>query len=180
MSVSNPRDVAVRWSAGLSVGIPALDADRRCLVRVISLLQGIDDGEEARTMVGATLDTLALYAPFHFAREERVLEAFGYPGLEVHRNEHRGFIADLERLRKRFGGRADRRASARLLAELTDRLTHHVLLYDMDYKGFIGDLGRAEQLARGGSSECLLAAQPTQRPRRNRARSAPVAASLMH
>ncbi|TVR95817.1 MAG: hypothetical protein EA406_13265 [Rhodospirillales bacterium] len=179
MHTSSVVRLGVRWSNTLKVGIPALDADRRCLVRVISLLQGIRDADEARTMVTATLETLGLYARFHFAREERVLEAFNYPGLELHRSEHQAFAADLERLRRRFGGRADRKAAALLQSALAERLAHHVLLYDMDYRAFIDDPARAEQIARSGCAESLLSLDAPRRPCRRRPRVPQTAAVAM-
>jgi hemerythrin len=38
------------WSEQMSVGVPALDADHRCLVRLVNLLRDIE-GEDARRAV---------------------------------------------------------------------------------------------------------------------------------
>ena len=103
--MSRDEPPSLRWSSAMSVGVPALDSDHRCLIRIISLLRGIEDGEETRTMIETVLDTLTAYAWFHFAREERVTAAFAFPQTEVHQDEHRDFTRFMDNLRIRYGGR---------------------------------------------------------------------------
>jgi hemerythrin len=49
------------WSEEMSVGVPALDADHRCIVRIIDLLHDVE-GEDARRVIETVLDTLVVYA----------------------------------------------------------------------------------------------------------------------
>ena len=78
------------WSEEMSVGVPALDADHRCLVRIVNLLRDVE-GEDARRAVETVLDTLVVYCRYHFAREERVMAWCRFPGVGVHRGEHEEF-----------------------------------------------------------------------------------------
>jgi hemerythrin len=148
--------VNIRWSSAMSVGVPALDSDHRCLVRIISLLRGLEDGEETRTMIGTVLDTLAAYAWIHFTREERVIEAFAFSQAEVHRNEHRDFARFMDSLRSRYAGRAEPGLANHLFEELADWIRHHILIQDMAFKPCIDDAERAEQIARAGTAACLI------------------------
>lgn len=144
------------WSTAMSVGVPALDSDHRCLVRIISLLRGVEDGEETRTMIETVLHTLSAYAWFHFAREERVIKAFVFPHAEVHQDEHRDFARFMDRLRTRYAGRAEPGLANHLFNELADWIRHHILIQDMAFKPYIDDAERAEQIARTGAAACLI------------------------
>jgi hemerythrin len=154
--MSQEETANLRWSSAMSVGVPALDSDHRCLVRIISLLRGVEDGEETRTMIDTVLDTLTAYAWFHFAREERVIEAFAFPHVEVHQDEHRHFARFMDTLRRRYAGRAEPGLANYLFEELADWIRHHILIQDMAFKPSIDDAERAEQIARAGAAACLI------------------------
>ncbi len=145
-----------QWSSALSVGVPTLDSDHRCLIRIISLLQGIEDGEETCTMIETVLDTLGAYAWFHFAREERIISVFAPYQVEVHQDEHRDFVRFLDVLRSRYLGRAESVLATHLFDELAAWLRHHILIQDMAFKQYVDDAERAEQMARTGAAACLI------------------------
>ena len=68
-------------------GIAELDDDH---AEVFSLIGGLRAavGGGRPAIDGASVATLAAYAERHFAREESLMEASAYPGLEDHRQEH--------------------------------------------------------------------------------------------
>jgi hemerythrin len=126
------------WSEAMSVGVPALDADHRCLVRIISLLHDAED-EEARRTVETVLETLVVYCRYHFAREEQVMARCGFPALTFHRAEHEEFTRMVARLREKHGGAVDAAMARELLDCLTAWLRHHILIQDMAYKPYVAD-----------------------------------------
>lgn len=135
------------WSDAMSVGIPALDSDHRCLVRIINLLAEGDHGAESRTTLETVLETVTIYARYHFAREERLLEACGFPAADVHRAEHEEFSRFVEQLRARFAGRAGRKVAGELLEFLGGWLRHHILIQDMAYKPYVRAMNQPERVA---------------------------------
>lgn len=137
---------ALTWTEAMSVGVPALDADHRCLVRLIGLLQGADDEQEAHRIIDIVLDTLVVYCRFHFSREEKVMAACSFPALSVHRGEHAGFAQFVARLREgsRAGGAAAR--ARELLDYLSTWLCHHILIQDMAYKPYLIN-ARSEEMS---------------------------------
>ena len=139
---------ACRWTQAMSVGVPALDSDHRCLVRIISLLEEVEQGAEARSTIETVLETLAMYARYHFAREERLMEACGFPASRFHREEHAAFAGFIHGLRPRLAGRADPGLARDLLIYLTAWLRHHILIQDMAYKPYIRGLGDDESSLR--------------------------------
>jgi hemerythrin len=83
----------------LLTGIDEIDRQHRELFeRIATLLQAARE-RRGRQEVVRTLEFLGSYAVDHFASEERMMEAEGYPKLEGHRAEHRQFVKELEVLR---------------------------------------------------------------------------------
>jgi len=127
----------MHWSEKMSVGVPELDADHKELIRIINQL-AVDTCDHSR--LGAlrqSLFALLRYAEFHFAREEKVMTACGFPGIEEHKREHRGFVARIRALNHKFD--ADPEDSAEivngdLLRFLQDWLNHHILIEDKAYR----------------------------------------------
>lgn len=139
---------SLRWTDAMSVGVPALDADHRMLVRIINLLAASREGAPPQAAIAEVLATLKLYGRFHFRREERVMEAIRFPGAAFHRAEHQGFARYIEELRSRAGDRRDPTLARDLFDYLTGWLRHHILIQDMAYKPYVTDRERAEETAR--------------------------------
>lgn len=134
------------WSEAMSVGVPALDADHRCLVRIISLLQDAK-GDEAPRIVEIVLETLTVYCRYHFAREEQVMAMCGFPALSFHRAEHERFSRMVGALQARPRP-ADHAAMVQELREcLIAWLCHHILIQDMAYKPYVSDSNAADSIA---------------------------------
>ncbi len=138
------------WSEAMSVGVPALDTDHKCLVRIISLLEEAQ-AADAASVVETVLETLILYARFHFEREEKVMEACGFSGLTFHRSEHAGFTRFIRSMRERFSGVATQAMAGELFDYLRQWLLHHVLIQDMAYKPAAMACDQIEEIARGAA-----------------------------
>ena len=144
-----------QWSKEMSVGVSTLDSDHKCLIRIIDLLHDIRDQEDSHRMIETVLDTLLLYGRHHFAREERVMAACGFPGRSVHHSEHQGFAKYVQGLRKRFREAGDPRMASELLEYLTDWLRHHILIQDMAFKPYVAGKPGAEEVARAAGPPLL-------------------------
>jgi hemerythrin len=139
----------IRWSEAMSVGVARLDRDHQVLIGLINRLAVYDSGKAAEApVVAEVLSALVAYTRFHFRREERVMEACGYPALETHREEHRLLADEVAALSVRFREAPDRVSHQDLLRFLTDWLNHHILLQDMAYREAIADPAEAERVAR--------------------------------
>ncbi len=126
----------MHWSEKMSVGVPELDADHKELIRVINQLSTDADDDSRRGAVRQSLFALLRYAEFHFAREEKVMAACSFPGIEEHKEEHRDFVARIRDLNQRFD--EDPEGSAAIVNEdllrfLQDWLNHHILIEDKAY-----------------------------------------------
>ena len=138
----------IRWSEAMSVGVSLLDADHRVLVSLINRLHESGGDEEARrATIDTVLETLVAYAAFHFEREEKVIEACGFPHIDAHKDEHQEFAQQVGDLRRQFDAGQDPAFHAELVEFLTNWLNHHILLQDKAYRPFVEGDPRAEMAA---------------------------------
>jgi hemerythrin len=141
----------MRWTEKMSVGVQEIDDDHKELIRIINRLAADADAEERRNAVRQSLIALHRYAEFHFAREEKVMAACGYPGQEEHKKEHRYFVDQIGELTQRFDQgpeQAARVVNEALLTFLQDWLSHHILIEDMAYRPYAEGSPEAREAAK--------------------------------
>lgn len=146
------------WTEAMSVGQPTLDSDHRCLIRIINLLNAAE-GDDAAGVVDTVLDTLEVYCRYHFSREEGIMKAYGFPGLDLHRDEHRDFTTFIQELRRQHA-EAQSVTPPELMQTLIDWLLHHVLIQDMAYKPYIQNSDCAAENERLPLASLEMVAQP--------------------
>ena len=139
------------WNRKMSVGLDELDTDHKELIRIINQLGAGSKDAERRAAVRQSLVALQRYAEYHFAREESVMRACGYPELEEHQGQHRDFIQRIQSLTRRFD--ADPAAMAEvvnedLLSFLQGWLSHHIMIEDKAYGPHIEDNPKAKKAAK--------------------------------
>lgn len=128
---------AITWSEMMSVGIPILDADHKTLVGLINdLHRSIGDEEEYATL-GSVLKALADYADYHFAREERVMEACRYPALNSHIVMHHRLAQQVRELKARYDQDQTAVRAKDCLDFLHKWLIDHICSTDMDYRAWV-------------------------------------------
>jgi hemerythrin len=140
-----------QWSASMSVGVPELDADHRCLVRIVNLLEDAR-GSDAGRIIETVLDTLGVYCRFHFDREERVMARCGFPAVATHRAEHRSFSETTARWWDKRRKKPSETVARELREFLTNWLCHHILIQDMAYKPYVTKAGNVGAVVSTGPS----------------------------
>lgn len=126
-----------QWSESMSVGESRLDADHKALILLINRLHdSLEAGVESAAS-GEVFDSLINYIWFHFTREEKVMQACGYPYAEAHEEEHADFTRHIKEVRDRYARNADPALIRGLLDYLKDWLSHHILIQDMAYKPYV-------------------------------------------
>src|SRR5690349_15793780 len=94
--------MGIAWGEHLATGITDIDDQHRELVRRLNaFLDACDAGREKEELIGM-LQFLDEYVVIHFRTEERLQKLHGYNGRARHREYHRGFIRQLNELKRRF------------------------------------------------------------------------------
>ena len=127
----------LHWRENMSVGVDAVDDDHRHLVDLLNRLHFLVLAGADRPSVGEVLEELVRYTDYHFDREEKLMEAGNYPGLEEHRACHRDLARRLLEYHKTFEDRPDSFDVAAFYDFLSEWLVVHVLEKDMKYKPYV-------------------------------------------
>lgn len=141
----------LEWTEDMSVGVPELDADHKGLIAVVNRLEASVNEPPRRNVIRQCLYDLLSYAEVHFKREERVMAACHFPGLEHRKDEHRDFVEKIRDFLHRSEedpGAAASVVSEQLLDFLKGWFHHHVLIEDMAYCPYVKGSAAAREAAR--------------------------------
>ncbi|MCW8825251.1 MAG: bacteriohemerythrin [Gammaproteobacteria bacterium] len=137
-SLTNP----IKWSDAFSVGIEAIDDDHRKIIEILNTSKQAallnDD-----TQCDIILERLVDYTRTHFNREEVVMAACGYPGLENHIQAHQFLSENVEKMKVQLD-RGELHITD-MTGFIRDWLFDHILYMD---RAFADDcMGKDEQIA---------------------------------
>ena len=107
----------MQWTPALAVGHELIDAQHQELFRRFdALVRALTEAD--RAAVGQLYEFLGEYVVSHFAEEERLMGATGYPATAIHRAAHERFIRDYEDLKKLYA--VGQELEAKILAVAPD------------------------------------------------------------
>jgi hemerythrin len=127
------------WSSEYSVQNQEMDRQHQELLRIINELYAAIQAENGGSVVGDTIGSLVAYAHTHFAAEERLMEAKGYPDFQAHKAIHDKLLARVEAYDRRYRNGDATVASEMLPFLLGDWLTNHISVIDRQYASYLGD-----------------------------------------
>lgn len=128
----------VCWDGSLKVGVELVDAQHKYLFEIINAMQGKLARGDAHSALVEGLDSMRTYARFHFESEERLLSEHGYPDLASHRESHREFLTEVERL---AGLEPTTPSACQALGYLLTWLVGHIQSVDGRFAPFLSDQG---------------------------------------
>ena len=132
----------ITWSEELELGISDVDQQHLRLVNLVNELHDITCQGRITNAMERVLAALIQYTQIHFAAEERLLLANGYPEFEPHRNEHERLIVRLIDIRTKLNsGRLE--LTPPVLSFLDDWLVKHIVEADKNYGSFLKAKGVA-------------------------------------
>ncbi len=94
--------IRITWDKNLETGEPEIDGQHRELFARIDRLLAASRDKRSREEVGQMLTFLGDYVVHHFAAEEAMMAAAGYPEFEAHRAEHARFVQEFGILYREF------------------------------------------------------------------------------
>ena len=78
----------IKWTAALAVKVPSIDEQHQKLVALINQLNEAMKQGLGKNVLGGILKELVDYTHYHFEFEHKMMEQFGYPGMEKHLQQH--------------------------------------------------------------------------------------------
>jgi hemerythrin len=134
---------SIEWTPDLSVGIEVIDEDHKTFFVVADLMECAirDTPEGMEVILKSALMILLEYVDGHFLREERAMEAAGYPGYEEHRALHDAFKATVNQFVDDYDkiiNPEQKRATTLTLAKNVYKwVVYHIVNVDQAYKGYV-------------------------------------------
>ncbi len=128
---------SIAWRELMGVGIPEIDADHRTLLTLANDLYGAIGDEEERLILGSVLKAVCDFADSHFAREETLMAAVGYPGQAAHIAAHDRLRGRAAALARRYDGDGPSVDTKDCLDFLHHWVVDHICTADMDYRGWV-------------------------------------------
>lgn len=122
----------IEWRETFSVGMLDIDQQHKRLVDIINRLHDAMRTGAAQPQLARVADDLLEYTKQHFAYEEKMIAAAGYPHVAEHAKKHRAMTAQVEAFRDNIRA-ATATVPLKLMEFLKNWLTQHILATDMDY-----------------------------------------------
>lgn len=123
----------IHWTPDFSVGVSSLDTDHKILINLINQLDDAIRAGEAGQTISGVLDALLDYTDYHFAREEALMRACGYPEFDAHVRTHNTLRAQVHDIRVRYRRNPESLHGREVLAFLKNWLTAHIVGRDKLY-----------------------------------------------
>ncbi len=133
------------WEEEYKIGNAEMDAQHLILFALLNQLTVNIDSDRAGDCLHDVMTALGNYIDYHFAHEEALMKAWGYPGLDEHAAKHAQFVAEVRRLQSMVQGTDMHKAAIRVRAFVLDWLLGHILGTDVEYARFIAEKAGAEQ-----------------------------------
>lgn len=130
----------INWTDQLAVGVKDIDTQHKMLVDLINSLHTHMVAGDANDLMGKVLDKIIEYTGFHFATEERLMAAHGYPQSPAHKHEHAKLVQTAVELQKKVkSGQAH--VTMETMNFLRDWLQHHIKESDKAFGAYLSAKG---------------------------------------
>jgi len=131
-------DERPQFDTRFQVGIEQVDREHRKLFEIAGRVHDslATDGDAAIDAARAAVAELLDYTATHFANEEKLMAAAGYPELETHRTLHRNLIVQAREMEMRaeFG---ERHVPVELNRFIYNWLVDHIMDNDKRFGAFV-------------------------------------------
>ena len=128
------------WSDKFSVQVRQFDEEHKQLMNLINQLHDAMKAGQGKQVIGDVLNGLIEYTRRHFAAEDRLMKAQGYPGYENHKKEHNQLTMTVMDFQKGFA-EGSAILSQTVMTFLRDWLTNHSQGVDKEYGPFLNGKG---------------------------------------
>jgi hemerythrin len=131
----------VIWSEKFSVGVEEMDQQHQQLIKLLNLLISAQGRLHVHSEeVSDALTEMTRYAQIHFKAEEKLMEAYAYPGLEDQKMQHRIFRKKTVDLCTATIHGVEVVPEV-ILLYLADWWVNHILKEDKSYRSFLNKKG---------------------------------------
>ena len=128
------------WNDSFATGIGEIDRQHQQLIELVNTCNYQIKRQRGAQAIGRTLQGVIDYTHTHFSYEEQLLQEHAYPDFDSHIAEHRKVVEDVKRLLTELQS-GEKNVEQKILAFLTDWLTHHIKVCDRAYASHLKAAG---------------------------------------
>ena len=133
--MTEPRIWNIKWTVGMSVGIPEIDEDHKHFIALVNSLNESVADRMAIAEVRKRLQDIVDDAVAHFAHEERLFKEWRYPGADDHASIHAQLVKVLQDIRSTISyGHDVEWIEAGM--RIKEALINHIQTEDMKYAAY--------------------------------------------
>lgn len=125
------------WEDGYRIGIDEMDAQHLILFAILNQIDININSDMAQECVADALGALTSYIEYHFAHEEALLRKWQFPGFDEHKQRHKEFVDEVERLYDEAGKGDFTKSALQLRSTVLQWLLNHILCEDLEYANYI-------------------------------------------
>lgn len=130
----------LEWLDTFELGVPEIDGEHRTMLDLMKAVQ-LAVAARDRKRGEQYLDRLLAFSRSHFAREETLLEGWGYPDTAKHANYHAKLLERAIALKQVCAEIESAEAFEECCKEMMSFLVDDVVRGDLNLKSFLEDAG---------------------------------------
>ncbi|PWH17777.1 MAG: hemerythrin [Anaerolineae bacterium] len=123
-----------------SVNIKEIDNQHRQLIEIVNQLHRAMREGKSSQMINDIINRLIDYTQYHFETEERLMEAYNFPGYVHHKAEHAKLTRQVQEFQRQYR-QNPMGLSVQLLNFLKSWVADHILQTDKQYTRFLNNQG---------------------------------------
>ena len=130
-----------KWCDSYSLGIKVIDDQHKQLLNFVNELShhAVNHEGEEHTIFREIIANVVDYIKIHFATEEGIMLATGYPGFAEHKRHHKSFIINVLRSAREFEA-GKRLALANFSCFMQNWVLSHIAVVDVKYIGYFKNI----------------------------------------
>lgn len=123
----------ITWKTNYSVGVNILDSQHKEIIKLINELYDSMKSGKTQNVIQGIVNSLEIYAEYHFQTEEELLEKTGYKEIENHKKFHNEYVNELVLLKNQVFEGSTISINFTLTNFLSNWWNNHILIEDMKY-----------------------------------------------
>ena len=131
----------ITWLSEMSVGVEVIDNDHKKLLNLINEMDFIIHADVAskKGAIESVISELIDYTIYHFDREEKLMEACGYPELERHKRVHETLKLQVQTYMDSYQQNPNSFEPKAMRIFLNLWLVDHIMSMDKEYESWMQD-----------------------------------------
>ncbi len=125
------------WDQTIALNIDQIDVEHQKLIKLMNAIH--DRNNESvnnKEQLADALRALIEYTKIHFSSEEKFMDSFLYPGIDMHKKIHKDLLAKLETISRDFAASDQSTVPESVFLFFKDWLIAHIKGIDTKYASY--------------------------------------------